>query len=82
MELPDHQKGLIVLSLEPDGPAARAGILIGDIVTSVADTAVGDTDDVQLALEKHGAGSQRRTGIAARRRGADPARVVGERRRG
>ena len=25
VELPDHQKGLIVLSLEPEGPAARAG---------------------------------------------------------
>src|SRR5215831_16515365 len=31
VELPDHQKGLIVVSLEPNGPAAKAGVLIGDI---------------------------------------------------
>ena len=35
VELPDHQKGLIVLSLEPEGPAARAGLLIGDILVSL-----------------------------------------------
>src|ERR1035438_2639527 len=32
VELPDHHKGLIVLSLEPDGPAAKAGVLIGDVI--------------------------------------------------
>ena len=34
--LPDHQKGLIVLSLEPAGPAAKAGVVIGDILVSLA----------------------------------------------
>jgi S1-C subfamily serine protease len=82
VELPDHQKGLIVLSLEPDGPAARAGMLIGDIVTSVADTAVGDTDDVQLALEKHGAGSSVGLGLLRGGEARTLHVVVGERRRG
>src|SRR6185436_13361662 len=63
VELPDHQKGLIVLSLEREGPAAKGGVLIGDIVTSVAGIAVGDTDDVQLALEKHGAGTSVELGL-------------------
>ncbi len=51
VELPDHQKGLIVLSLEPEGPAARAGVLIGDILVELGGTAVSDTTDIQGALE-------------------------------
>ena len=35
VELPDHQKGLIVLSLEPAGPAAKAGAMIGDILVKL-----------------------------------------------
>jgi S1-C subfamily serine protease len=49
--LPDHQKGLIVLSVEPGGPAATSGVLIGDILISVNGKAVSDTEDVQIALE-------------------------------
>jgi S1-C subfamily serine protease len=56
VELPDHHKGLIVLSLEPDGPAAKAGVLIGDILIAVAGTKVGDTDDIQGVLEPHAIG--------------------------
>ncbi|HLK67428.1 MAG TPA: S1C family serine protease [Bryobacteraceae bacterium] len=56
VELPDHHKGLIVLSLEPEGPAAKAGVLIGDILTSLGGTPVADTDDIQVVLESHGVG--------------------------
>jgi S1-C subfamily serine protease len=56
VELPDHHKGLIVLSLEPAGPAAKAGVLIGDIVVQLGGKAVQDTDDIQRALEGHAVG--------------------------
>jgi S1-C subfamily serine protease len=56
VELPDHQKGLIVLSVEPAGPAANAGILIGDILLALGGRATADTDDVQVALEAYGVG--------------------------
>ena len=56
VELPDRRKGLIVLSIEPDGPSAKAGLLIGDIVVSLGGTAAGDTDDIQLVLEKNAVG--------------------------
>jgi S1-C subfamily serine protease len=56
VELPDHQKGLIVLSLEPEGPAALAGVLIGDVLVALGGTAVSDTDDIQTVLETHGVG--------------------------
>ncbi len=58
VELPDHHKGLIVLSLEAEGPAAKAGVLIGDIVMSLAGAAVQDTGDVQTALEAHPVGER------------------------
>jgi S1-C subfamily serine protease len=81
VELPDHQKGLIVVSLESGGPAAKAGILIGDIVTAIGGAGVSDTDEVQLALERHASGSTAELGVL---RGGEPRKlaiVVGERRR-
>jgi S1-C subfamily serine protease len=42
--------GLIVVNTEPDGPAARAGLLMGDIVVALDGTPVRDTDDVQAVL--------------------------------
>ena len=54
--LPDHQRGLIVLSVEAGGPAAAAGVLVGDILVSLHGKAAADTDDVQTALESAGVG--------------------------
>ena len=56
VELPDHQKGLIVLSLEPAGPAARANAMIGDILVKLGGKPVHDTDDIQFALESRKVG--------------------------
>ncbi len=41
---------LIVLSVEPDGPAGRAGILVGDLLVGLDGVPVRDTDDVQRVL--------------------------------
>lgn len=77
--LPDHQRGLIVLSVEPKGPAAAAGVLIGDVLTALEGKTVADTDDVQTALESSNAGQ---TIEAAVLRGGDSKQIritVGER---
>jgi S1-C subfamily serine protease len=42
--------GLIVLSVEPDGPAGQAGVLIGDVLVTLDGTSVMRTDDVQEFL--------------------------------
>jgi S1-C subfamily serine protease len=42
--------GLIVLSVESDGPAGRGGILIGDVLIALDGTSVTGTDDVQEFL--------------------------------
>lgn len=42
--------GLMMLSVEPESPADKAGIAIGDILFALGETAVADTDDVQEQL--------------------------------
>jgi S1-C subfamily serine protease len=77
----DHQKGLIVLSIEQDGPAGKAGLLVGDIMVSLGGKTVTDTGDVQTALEKVAVGQPIE---AALLRGGVARQVtitVGERRR-
>lgn len=43
--------GVIVVSVEPGGPADTAGVLIGDIVTGLGDSAIGDVRDVHAMLD-------------------------------
>ena len=47
----DH--GLIVINVEPDGPAARAGILLGDVLVRLDGRALDDVRDVQAILARH-----------------------------
>jgi S1-C subfamily serine protease len=65
VQLPEHQKkqmgvendaGLIVLSLETDGPAARAGVMLGDILFALDGKPVSHTDHVQAVLETKSVG--------------------------
>jgi len=42
--------GLVVVNLQPDGPAARAGLLLGDILVAVEGAPVRDAGDVQALL--------------------------------
>ncbi len=69
--LPDHLKaklnlqqsrGLIVVSVHPGGPAETAGAMIGDVLVELAGKPVGDTEDVQQALDSGSVG----TNVAAR----------------
>jgi S1-C subfamily serine protease len=42
--------GVIVLAVEPLGPAEAAGLLIGDVLVALDGKPVADTDDVQAVL--------------------------------
>jgi S1-C subfamily serine protease len=81
VELPDHHKGLIVLSLEPDGPAAKAGVLIGDVMVSLGGTAVSDTDDIQSVLERHAVGQTIAAGLVRGGAALSIGVAIGERSR-
>jgi serine protease Do len=45
--------GLLITSLVPAGPADQAGVLIGDILVSVADQPASSLHDVRTALADH-----------------------------
>lgn len=87
--LPEHLRtkpgsgsgGLIVLSVEPDGPAGRAGIVLGDVLIAFEGKPVMDTDDIQEFL---GAEQVGKTVLASVVRGGQPVEVeitIGERPR-
>ena len=81
IELPDHHKGLIVLSLGEEGPAAKAGVLVGDILVSLDGTPVAEPEDVQNVVEGQSVGQTVRAGVI---RGGEPrtlAIAIGERPR-
>jgi serine protease Do len=50
----DRAKGLIVLGLEPGGPADRSGIEVGMLVTDVGGSRVESLDDLREALARRG----------------------------
>lgn len=52
-----QKSGLMMLSVESDAPADRAGITIGDILLALDAAPVSDTDDVQTSLGGKGIGT-------------------------
>ena len=43
--------GLLVREVEPDGPAADAGIAVGDLLVAIGDQPLGEPDDLADAIE-------------------------------
>ena len=52
----DQNHGLLVLWLEEGGPAAKGGLLVGDILVGVNGQSVGDPDDLFSALSSEAVG--------------------------
>lgn len=42
-----NRSGLIVLTVEPGGPADKTGLLVGDVVVGIDDTVIEESDDLQ-----------------------------------
>lgn len=80
LNLPDAQ-GMIVLSVEQDAPAGKAGLVIGDVVTALDGKPVNDTEDVQGVLGTENVGKALRVSIVRGGEVREIPVVVGERPR-
>ncbi len=52
----DPARGLLVVGVEQDGPAERAGVILGDLVLAIAGVPVQDVEDLQRSLRDHAVG--------------------------
>ena len=73
--------GLLVVSVDPEGPGRKAGILFGDVIVNLAGTVVRGMRDLQAFIEPESVGQ---TIEASLIRGGQPIKVnvtIGERKR-
>jgi S1-C subfamily serine protease len=47
------QNGVVVYAVTPDGPAAKAGIRAGDVLTAVASQKIATVEEVFASLRQH-----------------------------
>ncbi|HJU29451.1 MAG TPA: PDZ domain-containing protein, partial [Candidatus Binataceae bacterium] len=80
VRLPEElgEGGLIVLSVEKNSPASKAGLVIGDIVISLDGRAVHDTRDVQNLLAAENIGKSVPAAILRGGKRTEVSLVIGE----
>ena len=49
----DADSGLVILSVEPDGPAASSGLLVGDVIVKLDGRPIENVEDLVDALSTH-----------------------------
>jgi len=72
-------RGLIVISIETDGPAARAGMMLGDVLVALEGTPLHDPGDVQAVLAGRRAGTAVTASLIRAGAALDVAIILGER---
>jgi S1-C subfamily serine protease len=72
-------RALIVVSIETDGPAARAGMMLGDVLVAVEGTPLHDPGDVQTVLAGRRAGTVVTASLIRAGAALDVAITLGER---
>jgi S1-C subfamily serine protease len=78
---PSVDSGLIVVSVEPDGPGGKAGVVFGDVIVALGGAAVSNLRDLQAFLEPESVGNTIPVSII---RGGKPVELnvtIGERKR-
>lgn len=58
VEPPGHTGGLLVVRVDPDGPCAAAGVLLGDVLLSVGGHSVSGVHELVALLAQLGAGAE------------------------
>ncbi len=82
VQFPDGRGGLIILSVEREGPAGLAGILIGDVLLTLDGKPVADTEDVQGHLAGDSVGKAMKASLLRGGQALDLTITPGERPRG
>ncbi|MCF4167114.1 DegQ family serine endoprotease [Zavarzinia compransoris] len=59
----DRPRGVLVNSIVADGPAARGGVKVGDVILSVDGHPVGDEDALSFRLATHDVGGKLKLGL-------------------
>ncbi len=59
----DQERGLLIVSVEADSPAASAGLIIGDILTALDGQSIEHVDELQLLLTRLAVDSETSTGF-------------------
>jgi S1-C subfamily serine protease len=72
-------RGILVVSLDPEGPAARAGLMVGDIVTAWNATPVDRVREVMRLLDPDSVGRSVDLGVLRGGAATQLKVVIGER---
>ena len=76
---PSRRSGLMVVSVDPDGPAGRGGVLLGDVITAIDDQAVSEPADMLAQLDGARVGKPARLGLVRAGQLASVTVTVGQR---
>ncbi len=76
-----RETALLITTIAPDGPADRAGLLIGDVVLAIDGQPLGDPADLQVALDPESVGKTARVQVLRGGKLAEVNVVIGERPR-
>lgn len=74
----DQEQGLLIVAIEADSPAAKAGLLVGDILTALGGDAVERIDELQMLLTRLEVGREASTQFARGGALCDGSVVIGE----
>jgi S1-C subfamily serine protease len=77
----EQESAVIVVDVAPEGPAERAGALIGDVLLALGGRALEDSDDVARALGSETVGTTQRLDVLRAGRRQTLEVLVGERSR-
>jgi len=72
-------EGIVVRALMPDGPAAKAGLVVNDVITSVAGKPVGTSDELTARIAAQKPGDTVRLDVIHRGKSAGVDIVLGHR---